>query len=460
MKRIVTTGILILSHLLMLAQPQGCVSQDVTWQQLIGKVLILSRFGILENGCFGQKYVFTNPAKDKPVEQLVLKDATHFTWQYANTGDFERTCRIEGRELIVPDSLFGNGHFRISFAKDEVIYTQGDDGLTRTFYIFNPKPTQEMLPLSYNAKEGFCNGELDDLLQYATDNTYLKDFPMGRHYFNARALTPEMAEYLSKPVQPKLPEETVAKTYDVTLYPHGKPVVTDVNQKGFGDCNFVAVLTDMAYLYPDFIQSIISKQKDGTFRVKMFDPQGNRITVAVGKEFPVKNGHPYYSCSESNSPTWATVMEIAAIKYVEAYQTIGQVQGCNAEYMTPMFTGDGRSFCIQPGKLSKYELARMITTCLQNGIMVNGGFLKDGLAIENYSTLANHGHTFLLPQREKALYAIRNPWGGGINSRIMNVEEYEEELASVIDIRLISAGAAARYFHPENLRPIDKSLLE
>lgn len=182
--------------------------------------------------------------------------------------------------------------------------------------------------------------------------------------------------------------------------------------------------------------------------------------MAVGKEFPVKNGHPYYSCSESNSPTWATVMEIAAIKYVEAYQMIGQVQGCNAEYMTPMFTGDGRSFCIQPGKLSKYELARMITTCLQNGIMVNGGFLKDGLAIENYSTLANHGHTFLLPQREKALYAIRNPWGGGINSRIMNVEEYEEELASVIDIRLISAGAAARYFHPENLRPIDKSLLE
>lgn len=458
MKRIVFTIVFVLSQLVLSAQPLSCTSQDISWNQLIGKDLVLYRYGALKDGYFGQWYQFTNPAKDKPVEQFVLKDASHFVWQYSLNGDFERTCKINGRELIVPQKIFGNERFCITFAKDEVVYTLGDDGITRAFYILNPNPSAEMLPQSFHAEKGFCNGELDDLLPYVTDNTYLKDFPMGRHYFNARALTPEMKKYLQEPVQPKLPDGTIQKAFDVVLYPHGKPVVSDVNQKSFNDCNFVSVLTDMAYLYPDFIQSILRQEKGGTFRVKMFDPVGNPITVAVGNQFPYKGKVSYYCCGQDGNPTWATVLEIAAIKYVEAYQMIREVSGCNAEYMTPMFTGDGRSICIQPRKLSQQDLTRVITTCLKNGIMVNGGFLQGNLPLDHHSTISDHGHTFLLPQQEGALFAIRNPWGVAPNSHIMNVMATDKAVTDVIDIRLISPGAAAKFFNPKALKPIDKSV--
>lgn len=459
MKKTIPILILLLCNVIIMAQPQGTNSQNIGWEQLIGKKLVLYRYGSLKDGYFGLWYRFTNPAKDKPVEEFLLKDSTHFAWRYSGNGDFERICSINGKDLLVPDKLFGNGRFRIIFAKDEVVYTLGDDSITRAFYIYNPQPTAEMLPVSYNAKNGFCDGELNDLLQYASDNTYLKGFPMGRHYFNARAITPEMEKYLQEPIQPSLPEGATNMEFDVTLYPHDKPVVSDVNQTLFEDCNFASTLTDMAYLYPDFIQSIISKEQDGTFRVKMFDPQGKPIVVAVGNQFPVINDCPYYSCGTDAYPTWATVLEVAAIKYVEAYQFIREVGGCNAEFMTPMFTGDGRSFCIQPGKLTQSQLTRMITTCLRNGIIINGGFLRPNVPLDQGYTVSDHGHTFLLPQEEDALFAIRNPWGVLANSFIMNVKEKDQEVTDMIDIRLISPGAAARYFNPNALKPIDKSIL-
>lgn len=481
MKRISFFFILSQFVIIAFAQPLRTVSQNIGWEQLIGKTLVLSRYGILARGnhgqwhsyglmensdinimdnvCFGQQYTFTNPAKDKPVEQFVLKDATHFVWQYSLNGDFQRVCKICGKDLILTEELFGNKCFHIIYSKDEVIYTLGDDKITRVFYIYNSNPSPEMLPISYYSKNGFCNGELDDLLPYATDNTYLKDFPLGRHYFNARRLTPEMEKYLTQPALADLPNQTENKAFDVVLYPQGKPVVTDVNQNACGDCNFMSVLADMAFLYPDFIKSIITKEKDGTFRVKMFAPDGKRITVAVSNKFPVHNGNFYYCSTADGQPNWATVLEVAAIKYIAAYQMIGGVQGCNAEMMTPMFTGDGRSFCIQPSKLSQADLTRMITICLKNGIMVNGGFQKGQMELDHHTTISDHGHTFLLSGREDALFAIRNPWGRSTNSYIMHVTKEDSKVTDVIDIRIISPGAAAQYFKPTELKPIPAIML-
>ena len=34
------------------------------------------------------------------------------------------------------------------------------------------------------------------------------------------------------------------------------------------------------------------------------------------------------------------------------YQHVSNIEGCNSEWVAPMFTGDGRSFCVKPGRLS------------------------------------------------------------------------------------------------------------
>ena len=437
-------SVVLLFHMSAYAQSTRIVSQDISWEQLIGKQMILARYGGLEDGFF-KWYRHTNPAKDKPVEQFMLTDKEHFVWQYSLNGDFERSCRIEGRDLILSEKLFDNERFRIIFAMNEMVYTLGDDGITRAFYIYNPKPTTEMLPLSYQHKKGFCDGELDDLLQYATDNTYLKGFPMGRHYLNACKLTPEMKKFLSEPVSPKFPVGSDVKEYDVELFPEGRPYLSDVNQRLAEDCNFASIMTEMAYMYPLFIKNIISKKKDGTFRVKMFDPEGKRITVAVGNKFPFYKDVTIYSGGMDSKPSWVTVLEVAAIKYITAYKILSGLEGCNAEMVTPMFTGDGRSFCIQPGKLSQEDLTRMITTCLNNGMMVNGGFLKSDVPLDSHETVADHGHTFMLPIEEDALFSIRNPWGREPNWHIMNVRKADKEVTDMIDIRVISPGVAQKY---------------
>ena len=61
------------------------------------------------------------------------------------------------------------------------------------------------------------------------------------------------------------------------LYPFGEPVPADINQHGIGDCSALAVLAEMAYLFPDFIKSIVSDHGDGTYTVAMYDPQGKPV---------------------------------------------------------------------------------------------------------------------------------------------------------------------------------------
>ena len=88
----------------------------------------------------------------------------------------------------------------------------------------------------------------------------------------------------------------------------------------------------------------------------------------------------------------------------------------------------------------------MINICLENGLMVNGGFLKPGIPLDEHNTVVKHGHTFLPPQRKGALYAIRNPWGNSPNNHIMNLMKDNKVVPPLIDIRIISPGAAAKFF--------------
>ena len=54
------------------------------WNALVGKTLVLYRFGALEDGWMPGRNAFTNPAKEKPVEQFVLTDAHHMQWTYSD----------------------------------------------------------------------------------------------------------------------------------------------------------------------------------------------------------------------------------------------------------------------------------------------------------------------------------------------------------------------------------------
>lgn len=419
------------------------------WNSLIGKTMVLYRFGQWNNGWVAGKSVFTNPAKEKPVEQFVLTDASHLEWKYSGQGNLQRACSLTDSVLTFKEPLFGNNHLRIILSNDEVIFTKGDDHLVRAFFVQPEIPSVEMLPATCLGKENkFCNGELDDILSQVRDITYTSETPMGHHFLGCRKATAEDREWLeSTQDQFDLSFDYEIKSFDVKLFPNGKPVFSDVNQRRLPDCNAESVLASMACLYPDFIRSIIHEESSESFRVDMFDPDGKPIVVRVSNRFAVqKDGSPIFSVGKDGHPHWTAIMQKAVMKWIHVYQHISSIEGCNAETITPLFTGDGRSFCIQPGRLTNEQLARMITTCLRYGMMVNGGFLKSNIPLGAHETWANHGHSFLPPQHKEALYAIRNPWGKGSDNHVMNVTKADSLVQSMIDIRVISPGAAAKFY--------------
>ena len=434
-------------YLLML--PFSIAAQTCDWSELIGKKMVLYRYGRLQDGIFTE-YVFTNPAGEKPVEQFVLVDSTHFEWKYALTGDFEHECRLNGNVMEINPPFFNNRHLNIVKRIGNVVVTDGHDGITRAFFIQESQPAPEALPASVGSTNGFCDGKLDDLLSHFTDLTYNSATPMGRHFLFSMPADDEVKKWLEST------DETfrsaggamaVVKPMDVNLYPNGKPVVADVNLKRVLDSYLVAMLADMAYQYPEFIRSIIHQESADSFRVDMFDPMGRPIVVRVSNRVLVRDdGSPIYCVGKDGQYNWATILEKAAVKWIIAFQHVIDIAGWKAELMAPMFTGDGRSFCIKPGSLSAEDLARVITTCLDNGMMVTGSFLKSDVTLDGHTTAADHGHSFLPPQKSGALYSIRNPKGNGDDDHIMNVMSSDSDVPPLIDLRIISPGAAAKYF--------------
>ena len=379
------------------------------------------------------------------METLTLTDSTHFEWKYSLSGDFKREIELKGSKIDVYPPFWNNRYISIVQRNDNVIMTEGHDGITRVFFIPDPQPTPESLPASYNSEKGFCDGRLDDLMQSFTDFTYHSATPMGRHFLYVLKSEEGMKEWLESTEEGFTLTSGTVKSFDVTLFPNGKPVMADVNHKSLNDGNTLSVLANLAFRYPEFIQSIIHQESPESFRVDMFDPMGKPIVVRVGNRFPVTfDGEPILSTGKDNRPNWSTIMEKAVMKWIKIYQHVSTIEGCNSEWVAPMFTGDGRSFCVQPGRLSSRDLARVITTCLEYGMIVNGGFLQEGVSLDGSTTRTYHGYSFLPPQKAGSLYSIRDTDGTGENDGIMNVTTNDETVPPLINLRIISPGVAVK----------------
>lgn len=379
------------------------------------------------------------------METLTITDSTHFEWKYSLSGDFKREIELKGSKIDLYPPFWNNRYISIVQRNDNVIMTEGHDGITRLFYIPDSQPTPESLPVCHNSKKGFCDGKLDDLMPTFTDFTYHSATPLGRHFLYVLKSEEGIKEWLESTEEGITLTSVTLKPFDVTLFPNGDPVMADVNHKSLIDGNALSYFANLAFQYPEFVKSIIHQESPESFRVDMFDPMGNPIIVRVGNRFPVSyEGEPVLCVGKDNKPNWSTIMEKAVMKWIKIYQHVSNIEGCNSEWVAPMFTGDGRSFCVQPGRLSSKDLARVITTCLEYGMIVNGGFSEDEVPLDGLKTRTYHGYTFLPPQKPGSLYSIRDVDGTGDTDGIMNVTTNDETVAPLINIRIISPGAAVK----------------
>lgn len=400
---------------LLLALSFSLTASATDWSELIGKQLVLYRWGKMQDRCFSDYYP-TNTMGKEPIERIILSDATHVEWNYSQQGSFARECSIEGSVLTFKESIFGNKHLRILEVNGEVVLTLGEDSLTRAFFIMNPNPAHSQLPASVNSAKGFCNGKLDKLQPYFTDLTYSSRTPMGRHFLYHKQVSQEEKAWLESTKEVFDNSNVQIGAYNVNLYPHEIPVQADVHKNGVVLTNAGLVLKDMAILYPEFIKSIIHQEAADSFRVDMFAPDGKPITVCVSNRF-VQEGNTtqIFSIGEDGCYNWISILEKAIFKWIQVYGGRVEIMAnyCS-EMITPMFTGDGRSFCIQPDRLGEKNLSRIINTCLENGMMVNA-------VTDSY---------FLSLLSDKAI------------------------IHPLMGIRIISPGAAAKYFDKNAVKNI------
>lgn len=377
------------------------------WKDLIGKELVLDRWGNVRDGWFSDYHPMNTMGAD-PVERIILKDATHVVWNYTQQGDFARECSLQGPVLTFNEPIFGNKEMRILKAEGDVILTLGGDSLTRAFYILNPQPDAEQLPASADSKRGFCNGKLKGLVPHFTDLTYSSRTPMGRHFQLCKQAKPEERLWLESTKEVFDDEGAQIKAYDISLFPNGKPVLADFQQEGMIQTNALGVLKDMACMYPGFIKSVIRQEAPDSFRVDMFDPDGNPIRVCVSNRFP-QIDKQIFSTGENGTYNWLSMLEKAIMKWLNVYNNQMPIASYCAEWITPMLTGDGRSFCIQPGRLTGKELAKVVNTCRQNGMMVNGVADSRFTSLSGTPTVTNPDMAFrIISPGAAAKYFDRN----------------------------------------------------
>ena len=280
--------------------------------------------------------------------------------------------------------------------------------------------------------------------------------PMGKHFERFAAATNEDRTWLANPNnQPDASWHELGgrswRAQTITLYPFGSPEPADVNQHGIGDCCMCAVFASFAYIYPEWIKTII-EQDGNNYRVHMFDPMGNPIDVVVDNKVLCNSDDDIFQVSGKNKKyNWATIMEKALMKWETRFQC-NKIGGIGTEHAAPPFTGNGSSYSFSPDKLYNSEFDLVVDYALSHGMISVGGFNVGGLICGELETITGHAFTMMYPD-EGADYkfVMRNPWGNGGSLDGKLKIPARREILKTVDFRLVYPGSQMAEYKKENL---------
>lgn len=337
-------------------------------------------------------------------------------------------------------------------AKEDQILVLKVGSITRQFYNSQAVAHDALGPVPYPNRAEYT--DTTKVWGQKTSPSHSNTSPMGNHYAKFAAATQEQLAWLADASnQPDPSLADADKSFDrwtaktISLYPlnNATPTPADVNQHAIGDCCMCAVLASLAYIYPDFIKSIITQKSTTSFVVKMYDPQGNPVDVAVDNKLLCKsNGECAQVSGKNGRFNWASIMEKALMKWLTCFKT-GGLGGIGTEHAAPPFTGDGDSWAISPGKLFNGELTMIVDYALKNGMISVGGFNKGDLLCGTLKTVTGHAFTAMYTRYpDKYCFSMRNPWGIESVDGVLEIPN-KREIMNTIDFRLVMPGAAAPY---------------
>lgn len=317
-----------------------------------------------------------------------------------------------------------------------------------TYYLFeSPEKAKEAVIYAYPTR-----AELTDTAKVWAlkgGSSYSSVTPMGSHFAKFAAATEEQKEWLANASNEPDAAYVNVGGYDrwtaktITLYPYGSPMPADVNQHAIGNCCMCAVLASFAYLYPEWIKSIITQESSTVYLVKMFDPKGNPVDVRVTNKLLCNSGGGCAQLSgKAGKFTWATILEKALFKWESCFKCNG-IGGIGTEHAAPPFTGCGESYSFSPDKLHNNEMKMMAEYSLRNGCIGIGGFNVGGLKCGELETVTGHAFTIMYSDDpEHYSWVMRNPWGNdGVTHRdgMLQIPN-KREIIRTMDFRIVLPG--------------------
>ena len=348
-------------------------------------------------------------------------------------------------------------NFTIFAMEDSLLVLKQGSATRYYFYKTKEKAVSPKTISGYYTRQQCATGEQVWNAGIKGSSSHSNKTPMGKHFESYRAATADDIAWLAEPNnQPDLTWHELSGTWTartVNLYPFGSPVPADVNQTTIGDCSMCAVFASFAYIYPEWIKTII--ERDGNnFTVHMFDPKGNPVDVVVDNKFIGGQLR-----GKNNTYCWSSVMEKALMKWETRFQC-NKIGGIGTEHAAPPFTGNGDSYAFNWGdKMYNSEYALLVDYVIDNGMISVGGFHESDVPMGDLKSVTGHAFTVMkADEGADYLFVMRNPWGnepdGSTSSNRTDGKlkiPNDHEKLRLIDFRIVYPGAQMAPYKIENL---------
>ena len=411
-------------------------------------------------------------ASNKKGQQTVSFSSNRMKWVTSAVEDIYTLTYSEAG--AVPGSTFEALKVGSTRPATYTIFNMEDSLLTlkkssTRYYLYRSKEaaTKARSISGYLSRQQCATGEAVWNAGIKDGNTHYSSSPMGSHIGKYAAATDADRAWLADPNnQPDTAyheihgKRFIAKT--ITLYPmnNATPIPADVNQHGIGDCCMCAVFASFAYIYPEWIKTLI-EQDGNNYTVHMFDPKGNPIDVVVDNKIICNSdGGVFQVCGKNDKYDWATILEKALMKWESRFKC-NRIGGIGTEHAAPPFTGNGDSWRFDWGdKMYNSEYPLLVDYAIGTlGMISVGGFHESGVMMGQLETVTGHAFTVMYAD-EGADYAfvMRNPWGNEPNgSSYSNRTDgklkipFDHSKLRLVDFRFVYPGAQMAQYKKQNM---------
>jgi hypothetical protein len=127
---------------------------------------------------------------------------------------------------------------------------------------------------------------------------------------------------------PVAPGYTYQNFSDKPLFGNGGPMPEDIRQGQVGDCYFMAGLSAVAKISPNYIKQSVAEMGDGTFAIRMYDINHKAHYLRVDADLPVNSwGGLAYAGFGVNNTIWAPILEKAYAFFRKGEGTYASISG-------------------------------------------------------------------------------------------------------------------------------------